>query len=305
MSAWLQSVLAAPARVGAVASVTLTQLARMKIFWVPAVFAALFLLLQGLRFHDALGPDVRGVAELTLIKNTAVGGIRLFGLVFAVAATALLIPRDAEDRILYTILCKPVPRWSYLLGKALGVLLLLGVVLAAMDLLLVGILEARTATVVAEQTQYLLAAGYAESDLPALLAAVREQGPTWNLQLSLGIMFLEWSVLTSLTLLFSCVTSGTIVSMIFAYGCYFIGSFQAQLFRSLAAGAEGVSSATERAADLFALLVPNFQIFAVFDAGVNGELLPLSLAGNLLLVAAAYFAFHLSLASWIFSKKEF
>ena len=305
MSAWLQSVLAAPARVGAVASATFTQLARMKIFWVPAVFAVLFLLLQGVRFHDSLGPDVRGVAELTLIKNTAVGGIRLFGLIFAVAATALLIPRDAEDRILYTILCKPVPRWNYLLGKALGVLMLLGTVLLAMDLLMVGILEARTATVAAEQMQYLLAAGYAESDLPGLLAAVREQGATWNLQVAMGVMFLEWCVLTSLTLLFSCFTSGTIVSMIFAFGAYFIGSFQAQLFRALAAGAEGVSVATERAADFFALLVPNFQVFAVFDAGVNGEPIPLALAGSLLLVAAAYFAFHLALASWIFAKKEF
>lgn len=305
MSVWLQSIFAAPARVGAVASATFTQLVRMKIFWVPAVFAVLFLLLQGVRFHDSLGPDVRGVAELTLIKNTAVGGIRLFGLIFAVAATALLIPRDAEDRILYTILCKPVPRWNYLLGKVLGVLMLLGTVLLAMDLLMIGILEARTATVVAEQTQYLLAAGYAENDLPGLLAAVREQGVTWNLQAALGVMFLEWCVLTSLTMLFSCFTSGTIVSIIFAYGAYFIGSFQAQLFRSLAAGAEGVSAATERAADLFALLVPNFQIFAVFDAGVNGESLPLALVGNLVFVAAAYVAFHLALASWIFAKKEF
>lgn len=305
MTAWVQSIISAPGRVGAVAFATLTQLARMKIFWVPAVFAVLFLLLQGVRFHDYLGPDVRGAAELTLIKNTAVGGIRLFGLIVAVAATALLVPRDAEDRILYTILCKPVPRWNYLLGKALGVLMLLAVILVAMDLLMVGILEARTATLLAEQTRYLLSAGYAESDLPALLDAVREQGATWNLQISLGVMFLEWCVLTSLTLLFSCFTSGTIVSMIFAYGCYMIGSFQAQLFQTLTAGREGIDAAAERAADFFALIVPNFQIFAVFDAGVNGEILPLSLAGNLLLVAAAYFAFHLALASWIFSKKEF
>ena len=33
--------------------------------------------------------------------------MRVFGLFFCVAATALIIPKDAEDRILYTILCKP------------------------------------------------------------------------------------------------------------------------------------------------------------------------------------------------------
>ena len=38
------------------------------------------------------------------------------------------LPRDMEDRTLYTILSKPVPRFEYLIGKLLGVLLLIGIV---------------------------------------------------------------------------------------------------------------------------------------------------------------------------------
>jgi len=44
-------------------------------------------------------------------------------LVYSIAATALLLPRDVEDRTLYTILSKPVPRIEYLLGRLVGVLI--------------------------------------------------------------------------------------------------------------------------------------------------------------------------------------
>lgn len=251
------------------------------------------------------GPDVRGISELTFIKNTAVGGIRLFGLLFAVAATAILVPRDTEERILYTILGKSVPYRDYLAGKALGVLLLLGCVLALLDLMLVGVLEHRTAAIVAEQTQNMLHNGFKADELQPALETIREQGATWNLQRSLLIMFAEWCVLVSLTLLFSCFTSGSIVSMFFSYGFYLIGSSQDRLFQTLTTGSGGVSDLTLKIGDLFALIVPNFQVFAIFDAGVNGTPLPWEMVGTLWLVAVAYFVFHTAVASWIFSKKEF
>ena len=36
-----------------------------------------------------------------------------------------MLPKDIEDRTLYTILAKPVPRFEYLMGKLLGMFLLL------------------------------------------------------------------------------------------------------------------------------------------------------------------------------------
>jgi len=68
-----------------------------------------------------------------------------------VAATALIIPKDAEDRILYTILCKPVPRIDYLMGKVLGVLALTLIAVLLMDAVMTLVLWLRTDTVVAEQ----------------------------------------------------------------------------------------------------------------------------------------------------------
>ena len=61
----------------------------------------------------------------------------IFTWLLAVLATAMLLPKDIEDRTLYTILAKPVPRFEYLLGKFLGVLLLLFIALSLMSVVFV------------------------------------------------------------------------------------------------------------------------------------------------------------------------
>src|SRR5205823_12092300 len=53
--------------------------------------------------------------------------ISIFTSLLAIVATARLLPQDMEDRIVYTILAKPVPRFDYVVGKIAGVLLLLAI----------------------------------------------------------------------------------------------------------------------------------------------------------------------------------
>ena len=66
-----------------------------------------------------------------MLKDVSLGAMSIFTWLLAVLATAMLLPKDIEDRTLYTILAKPVPRFEYLLGKLLGVLALLFVALVA------------------------------------------------------------------------------------------------------------------------------------------------------------------------------
>src|SRR6516225_6107602 len=51
----------------------------------------------------------------------------MFTSLLAIVATARMVPRDIEDRTVYTILAKPVPRFEYVFGKIAGVLLLLAI----------------------------------------------------------------------------------------------------------------------------------------------------------------------------------
>lgn len=295
-----------PARITAVAGVTFTQLIRMRLFAVLAVFAVGFLGLQFLPYQENLGVEFQGIGQLQLIKDVAMGCMRLFSMIFCIAATALLLPRDTEDRILYTILCKPVPRFDYLAGKALGVLALLGVMLLFMDALMVGLLWLREGSIAAELSQALQAQGHHAEDIATLMQQVAEAGNTADVQRSLLAMYMGFGVLTTLTLLISCVTSGTLVSMVFAMGGYFIGMFQAQLFQTIsAAGQAGTGVAAQWAERAFSIFVPDFSLFSVADAAGSGAAFSWGLLGWLGLIACAYMLLHLLTATWIFANKEF
>ena len=53
------------------------------------------------------------------------------------------------------------------------------------------------------------------------------------------------------------------------------------------------------------LVLPDFQLFNVIDAVIEGQALPLLMLGKLTLVGL-YYAFFFTIASWfIFADKEF
>jgi len=304
MPAPIQYLVHMPGRIAAVAGVTLTQLVRMRLFLVPAVVALLFLGLQFIPYQGNIGAEFQGVAQLQFIKDVSLGCMQLFGLIFCVAATALLRPRDAEDRILYTILCKPVPRFDYLAGKALGVLALLVLMIGLLDGVMSLLLAQRVGSISAELTATLSANGYSQADMQPYLDQVSAAGNSWNTQRGVLATLLGYGVLTTLTLLISCFTSGTIVSIIFGLGAYFIGMFQDMLFSAISAG-QGTTAAMRWAEQACAVILPDFGLFSVADTASAGAELSWPLLGGLALIAAGYMLLHLLTATWIFSRKEF
>src|SRR5947208_2086089 len=100
---------------------TLIELTRLKVFYVLLVFA---LLLIGSSIFMA---QFSFQQEFQILKDVSLGAISIFTSLLAIVATARLLPQDMEDRIVYTILAKPVPRFDYVVGKIAGVLLLLAI----------------------------------------------------------------------------------------------------------------------------------------------------------------------------------
>lgn len=304
MSGILSACIGMPARVGAVAAVTFTQLVRMRLFLVPAVLAALFLLLQFIPYQESISVEFQGVAQLQFLKDISLGCMQLFGLIFCVAATSLLLPRDTEDRILYTILCKPVPRFDYLAGKVLGVLALLCLMVGLLDGLMCLLLHLRETTLCNDLTAALTANGYSAEEIVPYLTQVHEAGNSWNMQRGIAAGLLGYAVLTSLTMLLSSVTSGSIVSMIFALGAYFIGMFRSTLTAMLP-GDPGTGTFGQWAERIVSVLLPDFSLFAVADTAAAGAPVSGGLLLQLVLLAAGYMLFHLLTATWIFNRKEF
>ncbi len=306
MVAFFRSLASMPGRVAAIAGATFTQLVRMRLFLVAAAFAVGFLGLQFVPFHGHMGIEYQGVEQLQLLRDIAMGCMQLFGLIFCVAATALLLPRDTEDRILYTILCKPVPRFDYLLGKALGVVMLLLLMLAFMDGLMCILVSLRESSLAGTMTAFFTERGYSPEEMAPYLEELQRAASLGEAQRGIVAMALGFCVLTTLTLLFSCFTSGSIVSMIFALGCYFIGMFQGQFFRALVAGsgAEGVSPAMQWAGRVCAILLPDFGLFTLTDAAGSGHPISAGLLGGLAAIAAGYMLLHLLVSTFLFAHKE-
>src|SRR5205823_11545249 len=106
-------------RIYAITINTVTELTRLKVFYVLLVFG---LVLIGSSIFMA---QFSFQQEFQILKDVSLGAISIFTSLLAIAATARLLPQDLDDRILYTILAKPVPRFEYVLGKIAGLLLFL------------------------------------------------------------------------------------------------------------------------------------------------------------------------------------
>lgn len=293
-------------RIFVIAMHAFTQLARMKVFYFLAIFAGIAIASNFFDLPQHEGPEFVGVNVLASIKSWSLGAMTLFSVVLSVVATSLLLPKDVEDRTLYTILAKPVPRFDYLAGKLLGVLLLVMVSLVMMDVLMTVVLQIRTAMVVEQQTSMAAAMGYTPDAIATLRRETMANGPNWSLHGAVFAVFLRASIMASLALLISTFSTSTLFTTIVSFLIYFIGHFQADARDFyLQSGQAGTGWFARSAALLVSLVLPDFQLFNVIDAVIEGQVFPMLMLAKLALVGL-YYAVFFTLASWfIFADKEF
>lgn len=293
-------------RILVIARHAFTQLVRMKVFYFLAVFAVIAIASNffDLPQHDM--PESVGANVLHSIKSWSLGTMTLFSVVLSIVATALLLPKDVEDRTLYTILAKPVPRLDYLAGKLLGVLLLVFVSLALMDGLMTVVLQLRTSVVVEQQVALARAHEWTPQMVEALRAEAWANGPSWSLQGAVFAVFLRASIMASIALLISTFSTSTLFTTIISFLIYFVGHFQADARNAFLQGGHAGQTVIGRFATLLVSLVfPDFQVFNVIDAVIEGHAMPLLVVGKLAMIAL-YYALFFTVASWfVFAKKEF
>ncbi|HEX7260380.1 MAG TPA: ABC transporter permease subunit [Luteolibacter sp.] len=293
-------------RILVIARHAFTQLVRMKVFYFLAVFAVIAIASNFFNLPQHEVPETVGINVLHSIKSWSLGTMTLFSVVLSIVATALLLPKDVEDRTLYTILAKPVPRLDYLAGKLLGVLLLVFVSLALMDLLMTAVLQIRASMVIEQQVAMGKALGWPQPMLDTLRAEALANGPTWSLQGAVLAVFLRASIMASIALLISTFSTSTLFTTIISFLIYFIGHFQADARSAyLQSGEAGQGLLGRMAALLVSLVFPDFQNFNVIDAVIEGQTMPLLVLGKLALIGL-YYALFYTIASWfVFARKEF
>ncbi|BDS08607.1 hypothetical protein NT6N_36470 [Oceaniferula spumae] len=295
-----------PSRIFVIASHTFTQLVRMKVFYFLAVFAVLMLAASYFEMPWSRTTEDSAEQELIILKSTAMGAMAMFSVLFAIAATALLIPKDLEDRTLYTILSKPVPRLDYLLGKLLGVLLLVGSSLLIMDVVLTYLLHIRTDGLIAEEMERAKALGWPQEYIDIRKDAISQQGPTWDLQAGIGAIFFKAMIMASIALLISTFSSSTLFTIVIAVVIYFIGHFTADA-RNYWLHSQGVhvSAQVKLLSQTLALIFPDFQLYNIVDAAIEGKPIAGGIFRRLTILTLFYSAIYSVLAWFTFRKKEF
>jgi ABC-type Na+ efflux pump permease subunit len=287
-----------PARIWTLASATVTQLLRMKILAFLLVFCVI-VVGAGFAF-----PVMNPEQQLKLLKDVSFGALQVFSIVIAIVATALLLPRDLEDRTLYTILSKPVPRFEYLLGKLLGVLVLIGAGLILMDIAFSIVLWLRQTMVLAQSVAALKQEGVATHEAIAQLNEfVGKQGLTWNVHLGVLAIFLKASVIAALALMISCFASSTLFTVVITFCVTIIGHGQSLirdhfLHGSFSTVVEKILSA------LLAIITPDLGVFDVVDNVINGEHVSSTAAGLMLGTAALYLVGYSVVSHLLFVEKE-
>lgn len=205
-----------------------------------------------------------------LILDIGLGSINCFGILIAIFIGISLVSKEIEKKTIYTIVSKPVARFEFLLGKYLGLSLTLFINTAIM-------------------TAGLLAMLYFQH-VPVHAVLFK----------ALGMIMLEFMVITAVALLFSTFSSATL-SAIFTLAIYVIGHLTPDL-KMFAQKMEGVGR-TILEGMYYAL--PNLDRFNLKGHVTHQLDVP---AGDLLMIGVygmAYTAFLLTLASVIFQRRDF
>jgi ABC-type Na+ efflux pump permease subunit len=282
-------------RIAAITLNTLTELTRLRVFYVLLVFA---LLLIGSSIFMA---QFSFQQEFQILKDVSLGAISIFTSLLAIVATARLLPQDIEDRTVYTILAKPVPRLEYILGKIAGVLLLLAIstlVMSAAFLLVVYLRE--QAVIHATLTQM---SGASPAQISDALRAIRSSAFNLDIIPGIIIIYLKACLLAALTLFVSTFATTNIFTIVVMAFVYFIGHLQATA-REYWLQEHSSSLLTRLFLAIVALLFPDLQAFNLVDDIVAGTAISLAVFTKTALLGVFYTTIYTLLAAFVFYGKE-
>lgn len=181
-------------------------------------------------------------SETTVLKSVMLGIIQLTAAVIAIVLTVYMIPNEVERRTIYTILSKPVQRWQFLVGKYLGAVAALGLMMGLMSIVLVAVFLFQQ-----EQNRNL--------------AAVTEllKGPI--------MYFVQMSLLAALAIFFSTFVS-PLVNFFLSGGVYLLGTVFNPFFTTMQEN-PNTPVIAKSFATIVNMVIPNFANYNVQNTLIN------------------------------------
>jgi ABC-type transport system involved in multi-copper enzyme maturation permease subunit len=247
----------------AIATNTFRETIRDRILNTILVFAIGLIVASILLGQLSAGQDVKIITDLGLAS------LSFFGVIIAIFVGTSLVHKELDKRTIFVVLTKPVSRSTFLLGKQLGLMATLTVLVAAMGLAYLG-----------------------------LLALMHVPIGTGIVQ-AIGFAWLELVVLTALAMLFS-TFSTPVLCMLYTFALYFIGHNSATL-KAIAQKAAGPLRELIMAAYY---LLPNLASFDLKNQAVYGYAAPSSQVLWTIAYALLYACALFSVSALIFRRRE-
>jgi ABC-type transport system involved in multi-copper enzyme maturation permease subunit len=251
-------------RVLALATNTFREAVRDRVLYSILLFAvgliAISLVLQDITVGD----------QDKVVRSVAQGGIDLMVSIIAMVMGVSLVWKEVERKTIYTILSKPVPRWMFILGKYLGMVLTLAVeiaILMGVYTLLIGSQQAMPGAVV-------------------YMAAV--------------MLLIELMLLTAWATLFSTYSS-PMTAGFFTLAVFIIGHLADDIWRF---GQQAESAFLRSSSEVIYWALPNFEVLSLREEAVHSLPVYWSQVGGAAAYGLLYSAGVLSLAMLVFSHRD-
>jgi ABC-type transport system involved in multi-copper enzyme maturation permease subunit len=251
-------------RVFALATNTFREAVRDRVLYSILIFSVgiigLSLVLQEITVGD----------QEKVVRSVAQGGIDLMVSIIAMFLGVSLVWREVERKTIYTILSKPVPRWMFILGKYLGIVLTLAVEIAIL-------MVVYTALIGSQQ---------AMPDTVVYMSAV--------------MLLIELMLLTAWATLFSTYSS-PVTAGGFTIAVFVIGHLADDIWRF---GQQAHSPAMRQASEVVYWLLPNFEVMSIREHAVHNLPVPWEQVGGAAAYGLLYSAGVLCLAMLVFSRRD-
>lgn len=219
-------------------------------------------------------PEFGAATQDKMFLDFGLAAMSIIGLIVTIFVGTGLINKEIEKRTILVLIAKPISRSEFIIGKYLGLLAVLGSLVATMTAIYLGFLQFGN---IAHQTASIL------------IAAV--------------FLFLQLSLITAVALTLSVFTSSLLATAL-SFAVYLIGNVTQDLLKF---GRLGHNPRIEHITQALYLILPDLARLdlkndAVYGLGALPNLTALSLnAGYALLYSVVLLAF----AVVIFSRREF
>jgi ABC-type transport system involved in multi-copper enzyme maturation permease subunit len=248
----------------AIARNTFLETIRDRILNTILVFAVVLIIASLLLGQLSAGQDLK------IIKDLGLASMGFFGTIIAVFVGTSLVHKELDKRTVFVVLTKPVSRPAFLIGKLMGLVATLTILMGAMG------------------ASYL-----------ALLLVLKVP-LTLGLFQAIGFAWLELIVLTALTMVFS-TFSTPVLCMLYAFAFYFIG----HNINTLKELGEKASPGLKALTTGLYYLLPNLTTFDIKNQAVYGFAASPQQVVWTVVYATVYATVLFSIAVLVFRRREF